>query len=88
LAHFFQEYRLYRRDPAGQVVKQNDLLMNCLRSMCVSGLHRMSTEPAPPETHCWSAILPSTPGAWMAEENDCSTLSIAWLCDRAHQSEY
>ena len=66
LAHFFQEYRLYRRDLQGQVVKQNDLLMNCLRCLCVSGLARMGTEPPPPVAEDWSPILPGMPGAWMA----------------------
>ena len=28
LAQFFQQYRLYRRDAQGQVVKQSDSLMN------------------------------------------------------------
>ena len=65
LSHFFQEYRLYRRDLKGQVVKQNDLLMNCLRSLCVSGRARMCTEPPPPQAEYRSMILPGTPGGWM-----------------------
>jgi hypothetical protein len=57
---------MYRYDTQGQVVKQDDLLMNCLRSMWVSGRARMSTEPAPVEAYNWSRIPPGTPGAWMA----------------------
>jgi hypothetical protein len=36
LGNFFQQYRLYRLDEHGQVVKQNDLLMNCLRHLLIS----------------------------------------------------
>ena len=65
LENFFQQYRLYRRDERGQVVKQNDLLMNCLRYLCVSGRDRMCTEPSP--WHGWhlSEMQPGTPGGWM-----------------------
>jgi predicted phage terminase large subunit-like protein len=45
LENFLRQYRLYRRDEKGQVVKQNDLLMNCLRYLCVSGAARMRKEP-------------------------------------------
>ena len=37
LENFFTEYRLYRRDEKGAVVKQNDHLMDCLRYLIVSG---------------------------------------------------
>ena len=66
LSRFSQEYRMYRYDTQGQVVKQDDLLMNCLRSLWVSGRARMSTEPTPVEDYNWSAIPPGHPGAWMA----------------------
>jgi len=35
LENFFREYRLYRRDEQERIVKENDLLMNCLRHLCV-----------------------------------------------------
>jgi hypothetical protein len=66
LANFFLEYRLYRRDAQGQVVKQNDLSMNCLRCLCVSG-DRMCTEPDPAEEEdrSYSYLAPGTLGGWM-----------------------
>jgi phage terminase large subunit-like protein len=65
LGNFFQQYRLYRRDEHGQVVKQNDLLMNCLRYLCVSGRDRMCTEPTPWQEWHLSEMQPGTPGGWM-----------------------
>ena len=69
LANFFQEYRLYRRDAQGQIVKQNDLLMNCLRCLCVSGCDHMCIEHEPQdEEEEWdrfSLSSPGGPGAWM-----------------------
>ena len=40
LTHFFSEYRLYRRDKNGKVVKENDHLMDALRYNIMSGLSR------------------------------------------------
>jgi len=65
LENFFREYRLYRRDEQGQPVKDNDLLMNCLRHLCVSGRDRMH-RPVRPEPIRYQSALPGTPGAWMA----------------------
>jgi hypothetical protein len=43
--NFLAEYRLYRRDKKGDVVKANDHLMDCLRYMVMSGLDRAEIEP-------------------------------------------
>lgn len=40
------EYRLYRRDEKGQVVKKNDHLMDALRYMVMSGIEIAKTEPS------------------------------------------
>lgn len=40
LVNFFSEYRLYRRDAKGKVVKEKDHLMDCLRYLIMSGLQR------------------------------------------------
>lgn len=38
LRNWFREYRIYRRDEKGHVVKENDHLMDATRYFCVSGL--------------------------------------------------
>lgn len=47
LQNFMQEYRLYRRDEKGRIVKVNDHLMDDLRYGIVSGLTIAITKPAP-----------------------------------------
>lgn len=41
------EYRLYRRNEKGDVVKSNDHLMDCLRYLIMSGVERFKVEPTP-----------------------------------------
>ena len=65
LTSFFQEYRLYRRNEQGQVVKQNDQLMNCLRHLCVSGRGCMRTAPTPTVKSGYGRGW-GRPGGWMA----------------------
>jgi hypothetical protein len=67
LTNFFQEYRLYRRDNEGNVMKRNDLLMNCLRCLCVSGRGRVCTEPDPEDEadERYRPFMGGTPGGWM-----------------------
>lgn len=43
--NFLAEYRLYRRDMNGKVVKANDHLMDCMRYMVMSGMDRAIQEP-------------------------------------------
>ncbi len=45
---FLEEFRLYRRDEKGKVVKDNDHLMDCLRYLIMSGMARASTVPVDP----------------------------------------
>lgn len=47
LTNFLSEFRLYRRDEKGRIVKQNDHLMDDLRYLITSGLARAKTKPAP-----------------------------------------
>lgn len=53
---FFEEFRLYRRDGKGRVVKQNDHLCDCLSYLVVSGFPRMKTKPEDAEAKDRSGI--------------------------------
>jgi hypothetical protein len=43
--NFFSEYRLYRRDARGMIVKKNDHLMDCLRYLIMTGIDRAKVAP-------------------------------------------
>lgn len=45
LGNWLSEFRLYRRDEKGQVVKENDHLMDATRYLVVSGLNIATTKP-------------------------------------------
>jgi hypothetical protein len=45
-SNFLAEYRLYRRDEKGRIVKSNDHLMDAARYLIMSGLERAILEPA------------------------------------------
>jgi hypothetical protein len=46
LQNFLAEYRIYRRDDKGHVVKENDHLMDCARYLVMSGLSVATVRPA------------------------------------------
>lgn len=45
---WFEEFRLYRRDEKGQIVKENDHLMDATRYFVMSGIERAKTKPSDP----------------------------------------
>jgi len=45
LVNWFAEFRLYRRDENGKIVKENDHLMDCTRYLVMSGLARAIAKP-------------------------------------------
>lgn len=62
-AAWFEEFRLYRRDEKGRIVKDNDHLLDCTRYLA-RGRRRMKTEaPAPEEQPYYSYSFPQH--AWM-----------------------
>ena len=55
--NFFAEYRLYRRNEKGGIVKSNDHLMDAWRYLIMSGLDRAIVEPkARPDGRPWWAV--------------------------------
>lgn len=62
LQHWLDEYRIYRRDENGKVVKQNDHLMDCTRYLIVSGIDYAKVEPKQIETESYDY---RGAGAWM-----------------------
>jgi phage terminase large subunit-like protein len=61
---WFEEFRLYRRDDKGRIVKQNDHLMDATRYAVMSGLQRAKTAPVIAESP--KPQPPSGPQGWMA----------------------
>ncbi len=45
LQNFLTEYRIYRRDEKGRVIKEGDHLMDCLRYICMSGITLAAQRP-------------------------------------------
>lgn len=60
--NFFAEYRLYRRDEKGNVVKKDDHLMDCLRYFILSGIEYMKVKPVDVPGKRWFDWSP--PAVW------------------------
>jgi hypothetical protein len=60
-----KEFRLYRRDEKGRIVKENDHLMDCLRYLIMSGIERAIIKPSTkkPEERIYD--YGSEGGGWM-----------------------
>lgn len=54
LVNWFSEFRIYRRDENGQIVKDKDHLMDCTRYLVMSGLKRAIAKPFW-EVEAWEA---------------------------------
>lgn len=63
LRNWISEYRLYRRDEKGHIVKESDHLQNATHYLCVDGISDMYAPPSAPK------VLPlaqyAQEGAWM-----------------------
>jgi phage terminase large subunit-like protein len=53
LRNWLTEYRLYRRDEKGKVVKEGDHLMDCTRYIVLSGLNLASIAPEDDDPDAW-----------------------------------
>ena len=47
MRNWLMEYRLYRRDEKGKIVKENDHLMDATRYLCVTGINHAIVKPKP-----------------------------------------
>lgn len=54
--NFIAEYRIYRRDEKGKIVKENDHLMDCVRYLVMSGLDIAIQSPTATQTQPKRAI--------------------------------
>jgi phage terminase large subunit-like protein len=65
LGNFISEFRLYRRDEEGRVVKQRDHLMDAMRYLIMSGRDRMKAKPLPPKQELVYDFSPESGQRWM-----------------------
>lgn len=67
VSNWISEYRLYRRDDRGQVVKENDHLMDATRYLIMSGLDRAKVKPPDePEKQPMEYHTGNYSGGWMS----------------------
>lgn len=66
LVNLKAEFRLYRRDDKGKVVKENDHLLDSVRYLIMSGLERAITKPKPVEPDLDEYSYGGTSGGWMS----------------------
>jgi hypothetical protein len=59
------EFRLYRRDEKGRVVKENDHLMDATRYLVVSGLDKAKTKPEAKKEETMKYSTGGRSGGWM-----------------------
>lgn len=65
MGNWIAEFRLYRRNDKGQIVKEKDHLMDATRYLIMSGLEHAKTKPAPKRQHK-SGNGAGIPGGWMS----------------------
>ena len=67
LVNWFSEFRIYRRDENGQIVKDRDHLMDCMRYLVMSGLKRAIAKPY------WEMIAWENSDIYNETETNCIT---------------
>jgi phage terminase large subunit-like protein len=64
LSSLRSEFRIYRRDDKGKIVKANDHALDALRYLVMSGIERMTTKPVKKNVGNYAG-MGSMQGAWM-----------------------
>ena len=65
MSNWLSEFRLYRRDEKGCIVKKNDHIMDATRYLIMSGLDRTKTKPKPKQTQGYASHYGSGGQSWM-----------------------
>ena len=66
MSNWLREYRLYRRDEKGRLVKANDHALDASRYLLMSGLSRAQTKPVEKPLHATLEFSDSLGGGqWM-----------------------
>lgn len=65
LGNWLEEFRLYRRNDKGQVVKEKDHLMDATRYLIMSGLDRAKVKPAPKPKGSYQYFSGGSNTGWM-----------------------
>ena len=66
LSNWYSEFRLYRRDQDGRIVKEHDHLMDGMRYLIASGLGAMQRIPQKPKTQYVYTFPGQNNTQWMA----------------------
>lgn len=66
LTNWLTEFRLYRRDEKGNIVKANDHLMDTTRYLIMSGIERSKTKPAKKNKESGYRMNTIEPAGWMS----------------------
>lgn len=72
LQNWRNEYRIYRRDERGKVVKDNDHLMDDTRYLCMTGVNIAAQKPP----HLWGQVIPTAKKT--AHQVEYNPLQSAW----------
>lgn len=67
LSNFLSEYRVYRRDEKGNVVKSNDHLMDCLRYLVMTGIDKAEPKPVAPVAKTVYQVAGNRGQGWMGD---------------------
>lgn len=84
LQNTLAEFRIYRRDVKGKVVKENDHLMDCLRYLVASGIDIAT---APPYDRWNGKSVNGIPVGKPRHEFEYAPLASAWSIDGNRQGE-
>lgn len=84
LQNFLAEFRIYRRDQKGKVLKEHDHLMDACRYLCVSGISLATSRPA---DQWLGRTVNGIPVGKPKHEYDYNPMVSSWSIDGNRQGE-